>query len=761
MDPLNNNDVLDNSTEPSLLKCNLQDYETYHSNDIYKTVCKKIKDGNIKPNGPRVSTPNNLKLPLKVHQERILYEMLKKEKNNYRVTSNINAFVIADKVGSGKSLDVLSLICKKPTVNKPIPNKLHYKINTYQEFGGLQFTNKCVRLKTNLIVIPHGIYKQWQGYINNYTSLNWYGISYRIDVVNLDLTKVINGDYALILVKSTRYNDLMDKIYLKYPYTLDRTNNVLDLDKKTNTLIESISSQTYNVYSKLRNKHYNSSFIDDFMKLKTLVNDVDMLKLKDSINKLGKYKLSFIKKYSGPMFERVFIDEANSIKVPRFRYAYSKITWFITSSVDDLLYPRGKKDWYKNKVIINGIKGSGFIKNTFYTNSGKQLCNFIQDMYLKNNDDFVKASFKIPEPNYISTQCYTPPELKALQNVAIPEIISALNAGDITSAIEKVGCSVTDEDNIVELVLQTLNKRLLTKQNSLKQKETVVAELLLKIETHKNVLENLNKCMFTSENIKEDLDMSTEELIVYKISEVTLLLDETRSKKNSLNQTIKAINAQITNLEFKIASLKSRITNINDKDCPICSEKISNPCMTPCCKNIFCISCVAMSLNYSKEKKCPYCRKTLTLSSVVAISSKTIIENINVSNLPTKIDSLITLIHNKPNGKFLIFSEYDNSFTNIANTLWKDGITFSKLSGSSGRIMNILDKYSNGIFKVLLLNAKHYGSGLNLQMTTDIIIYHRMSNDLENQIIGRAQRPGRKTKLNIHFLCYETESLHN
>ena len=34
------------------------------------------------------------------------------------------------------------------------------------------------------------------------------------------------------------------------------------------------------------------------------------------------------------------------------------------------------------------------------------------------------------------------------------------------------------------------------------------------------------------------------------------------------------------------------------------------------------------------------------------------------------------------------------------------------------------------------MNAKHYGSGINLEMTTHIIFYHRM-NGTEKQVIGR------------------------
>jgi SNF2 family DNA or RNA helicase len=87
----------------------------------------------------------------------------------------------------------------------------------------------------------------------------------------------------------------------------------------------------------------------------------------------------------------------------------------------------------------------------------------------------------------------------------------------------------------------------------------------------------------------------------------------------------------------------------------------------------------------------------------------------------------------------------------------REGIVYSKLSGSTGRISNIIKKYDDGDIPVLLLNAKHFGSGLNLQMTTDIIIFHRMSSDLEKQVIGRGQRLGRTSTLNVTYLCYDNE----
>jgi hypothetical protein len=128
--------------------------------------------------------------------------------------------------------------------------------------------------------------------------------------------------------------------------------------------------------------------------------------------------------------------------------------------------------------------------------------------------------------------------------------------------------------------------------------------------------------------------------------------------------------------------------------------------------------------------------------------------------LLSKQDNLINIIKKKKDGKFLIFSCYENTNDNIGKLLRDNNITYSKLLGSSGAINNIINKFNSKETSVLLLNAEYYGSGLNLQMATDIIIYHEMNKEMETQIIGRSQRIGRKEPLNIYYLLYENEN-HN
>ena len=55
------------------------------------------------------------------------------------------------------------------------------------------------------------------------------------------------------------------------------------------------------------------------------------------------------------------------------------------------------------------------------------------------------------------------------------------------------------------------------------------------------------------------------------------------------------------------------------------------------------------------------------------------------------------------------------------------------------------------------MNSNLFGCGLNLENSTDILFLHKTGHELQTQIIGRAQRPGRKNKLNVWFLMHENE----
>lgn len=84
-------------------------------------------------------------------------------------------------------------------------------------------------------------------------------------------------------------------------------------------------------------------------------------------------------------------------------------------------------------------------------------------------------------------------------------------------------------------------------------------------------------------------------------------------------------------------------------------------------------------------------------------------------------------------------------------------IKYDHIKGNGDQINSIIKRYKSNEIDVLLVNSCNYGSGLNLENTTDIIMFHKMNTQLEKQIIGRAQRLGRKYSLNVYYLLHDNE----
>ena len=101
-----------------------------------------------------------------------------------------------------------------------------------------------------------------------------------------------------------------------------------------------------------------------------------------------------------------------------------------------------------------------------------------------------------------------------------------------------------------------------------------------------------------------------------------------------------------------------------------------------------------MCINSDYKKRCPICRKNLNLSKLTLYdnSANTIVNN---KNLLTKDNMLLKILKDNPTGRFLIFSEYENTFNNIIELFDINNIKFNRLSGSAGRIRNIINDYKN------------------------------------------------------------------
>jgi len=289
-----------------------------------------------------------------------------------------------------------------------------------------------------------------------------------------------------------------------------------------------------------------------------------------------------------------------------------------------------------------------------------------------------------------------------------------------------------------------------------------------------------------------DIDSAIEKMACEKVSNTTSVIDVfTKKLENDLHnkrleyEMISKLNisqenkkSQLDNLGKKIKDIEEKIQSIKDRieredACPICYDDIDNQTVVKCCGNSFCFECLTQTFKYnlsgnanetSSRDTCPCCRAVLTQDSIMIVTKKDFASDdpsAGGKESLTKVEHMEQIIKEtfKEQGrKMLIFSNFYNSFTKIAAILAENNIPFKEIKGTGSSVNNIIKMYKEtDDLNCLLLNSTNAGAGLNLENTTDLVLYHNMSSELSIQVIGRAQRPGRTKALNIYRMVYDNE----
>jgi len=397
-------------------------------------------------------------------------------------------------------------------------------------------------------------------------------------------------------------------------------------------------------------------------------------------------------------WKRIMIDECHDIinRIAIFNYLF---IWLISGTYFNMCHKISSPS-YSQYYNIKDILREDYI-------------NYI---LVKCNKDFVKESFKIPPIIEYYHLCKMSKYLKIIKKYINSSILDKINANDISGAIKDLGGKNETEEGIATLICADMNKNLSNKQ---KEREYIAG-----------------------------LD----------------ILEENKANR------LKTIDSEITIIEGKIKDLTERITEINNKICSICLDNVTQPIILEC-THIFCGGCLFKFLNTNTygpvSKRCPDCRAEIrspeNMTAIVSIKDVITNEIVPVEENTSKIgkgilnkeDTLLEIIKNKPDGKFIVFSRVD-VFTNIIKILVSNGITFAELKGNTAHMMNVLKDFKNGIINVILLTTQYAGYGIDINYATDVIIFHSMAVD-KQQAIGRAQRVGRTNNLIVHNLCFEHE----
>ena len=397
-------------------------------------------------------------------------------------------------------------------------------------------------------------------------------------------------------------------------------------------------------------------------------------------------------------WKRIMIDECHDIinKIEIFNYLF---IWLISGT-------------YFN--MCNKISSTSY--SQYYNIKDILREDYINYVLVKCNKEFVKESFKIPPIIEHYHLCKMSKYLRVIKKYINSSILDKINANDISGAIKDLGGKNETEEGIAALICADMNKNLSNKQ---KEREYTLG-----------------------------LD----------------ILEETKANR------IKTIDNEIVIIEGKIKDLTERITEINTKICSICLDNVTHPIILEC-THIFCGSCLfnflnSHTYNSTNIKKCPDCRaeikSTENLTAIVTTKDEITNEIISEDNtnkigkgILNKEDTLLEILKNKPDGKFIVFSRVD-VFTKIIKLLVSNKITFAELKGNTSHMMNVLKDFKNGLINVILLTTQYAGYGIDINYATDVIIFHSMAVD-KQQAIGRAQRVGRTNNLIVHNLCFEHE----
>jgi hypothetical protein len=585
---------------------------------------------NLNINSPKLEQPKNIKVQLKEHQKTAIYHLRKLEDDKFinssydeesfylhgwtlrtmglqtseirNIKINTSYGILADKVGSGKTLMIVGIINDKiqlPDTEKYIQSSLYSSIQ-------IKDSKKC--LKTNLILVPHSLTTQWNDAFKQ-SSLKYYVITKRKDID-----------------------------YLEF-----------------------------------------SDYIEDIFKAGVINND-QCLQYYDVIICSANMFSDYFEKFKSVKYSRIIIDEVLQIKLPPDFNWCCNFAWFITATPSGLTSIRR----HYIKELINGSVQHHHL------------------LTIKNNDDYVSQSMKLPDIIYKKIKCLTPKELLIIKDFISKDIINMINGNNIQEALKKLNCNIDTNDNIYNI---------LTKQTNNDINDEVAK------------LEYVQRVNYVDQKLKDE--------------------------------AIKKSTDKIASLRERLKNIKQRIDNFSQDNCPICFENDNKPVIVSCCNNIICLKCIVNVKNI-----CPFCRIQITTDKMNILDNsfkKSTTKEKVEEKLKDKIVNLINLIKEKKKGKFLVFSAYDQTFNAIITQLNSNNIIHSTILGSVSHINNVINDFTSGKINVVMMNAQHYGSGLNLQMATDIIIYHEMPKELETQVIGRAQRLGRSEPLIVHYLLHENE----
>ena len=410
-------------------------------------------------------------------------------------------------------------------------------------------------------------------------------------------------------------------------------------------------------------------------------------------------------------WRRVIIDEAHDelAKLPSGGvHLHSRFLWLVTSTY---------------QLFYSFIPAALRLKSL--------LDGRVDLVTVRGQDDFVRASFELPQLTERVYVCKQNAIVAALHDFLNPNVQLLVNAGDVFGAVRALGGNVLDERALADAVTGLLERSL--------------------------------------RNRTRELDAARQ-------------MEAEPGQEEAHRARVAVIEADVKRLQDRRDALVERLTALQEKACAICMEPYERPVMLGC-THVFCGECV---MDWARQRaarqhdlQCPQCRAPVDMSRTVAIAANDAApsEDADADAQPrenpddpgtddgdaaqpnkwTKLQMVLRILQRKPHARVLVFSKVDGAFGELKAALTEARIAYGEAKGNTAHMMCTMRAFRAGHTRVILLNTDFAGSGIDLSCATDVVIMHAMGL-AKTQAVGRANRVGRTSPLVVHNLIYSVEA---
>lgn len=367
---------------------------------------------------PRTPAPQQIKIPLKDHQEALLHEMEQREQNlraGHQCADGTTLYsrfaILGDAVGAGKSLTVLSYIARMKGRQLQSPPYIHKSSTPY--LYSLWDANPVAAapntsITSTLIVIPHQLYRQWADYIKNQTTL------------------------TVAMCKTRRFFADADKA-------------VADISGADAVLVSNTLYQTLQDFAADHRIHWARIFIDE----------VDTIEIPANRSPLIADFTWFVTATWAPII--------------------SVQNMYLTANTLDYFVSRGDinldtvHDDFKRHILVPALQ-TARQSNSLLFEKQWQAINFFKPfltthpnrhhLVVRTTDAFREASLALPEYSHTVIRCRASLQHRLINALLAPRVQEMLHAGDVQGAFRELGVEETAEMTLVDAVMMNQKKEL-------------------------------------------------------------------------------------------------------------------------------------------------------------------------------------------------------------------------------------------------------------------------------------------------------------